>query len=143
MIITDAEIIGPWVAEKCGYQWIPGRSSTFGKISDGRIVAGVAYEDFNGANVNCHICFEPNSLTREFLGLIYQYPFFQLGVKRITGLVVSTNQEALKLDMKMGFEVENVMKDAHPDGDIIVLVMWKNKCRYLDDKYGKNFVKYR
>lgn len=142
-IITDPEIVGPWVCEKTKQKWIPGTCSAIGKVKDGQLVAGVVYEDFNGVNVNCHIRFEPNSLTKEFLGLIFQYPFIQLKVNRITGIVISTNKKALNLDQGLGFEPEAVLKGAHPDGDIHLLVMWKEKCKYLSDKYGDFFVKYR
>lgn len=101
------------------------------------------YEDYNGVNIVCHIAFEPHSLDRQFLGLIHQYPFIQLGVKRITGLVAETNKKALNLDLKLGFEIEARLKNATPTGDMLVLVMWKENCRYLDDKYGSFFVKYR
>jgi len=142
-IITDPEIVGPWVCEKTKQKWIPGEASAIGKLKDGVLVAGVLYDEFNGVNVHSHIRFEPNSLTREFLGLIYQYPFFQLKVNRITGIVASTNRKAIELDLSMGFEPEAVLKGAQPDGDTHILVMWKEKCRYLDDKYGRFFVKYR
>lgn len=142
-VIFDADIVGPWVCERAGGQWIKGRGTAIGKISNGKLVAGVLYEDFNGTNIVCHIAVEQNSLDREFLGLIHQYPFIQLGVKRVTGLVSSANKKALKLDLKLGFEVEAVLKGACSDGDMIVLVLWKENCRYLDDKYGRFFVKYR
>jgi RimJ/RimL family protein N-acetyltransferase len=142
-VIFDADIVGPWVCEKTGGQWVKGRGTAIGKISDGKIVAGVLYEDFNGPNILCHIACEQHSLDREFLGLIHQYPFIQLGVKRITGLVSSANKKSLRLNIKMGFEIEAVLKDACKDGDMMVLVLWKKNCRYLDDKYGTFFVKYR
>ena len=142
-VTFDADIVGPWVCERAGGTWVKGRGTAIGKLKDDKLIAGVLYEDYNGPNIICHIAFEPHSLSREFLGLIYQYPFIQLGVKRITGLVAAGNKKALDLDLSMGFEVEAKLKDATPSGDMYVLVMWKENCRFLDDKYGRFFVKYR
>lgn len=142
-ITTDADWVGPWVCERAGGTWLKGRGTAIGKVLDGRLVAGVLYEDYNGPNIVCHNAFEPNSLDKHFLGLIHQYPFIQLGVKRVTGLVSSNNKKALNLNYKLGFELEHTLKDACPDGDMHVLVMWKEKCKYLDSQYGEFFVKYR
>lgn len=135
MIFFDAEIIGPWVAERVGMKrYIPGSASAIGRVKDGKIVAGVLYEDYNGANVSCHIAGEgKNWLSRKFISIIFDYPFNQLKVKRITGIVQSTNIKAQHLDEHLGFEREFVMKDAHPDGDLIVYKMTADKCRWLKD----------
>lgn len=142
MIVTDPEIVGPWVREGVGDKWVPGSASAIGMISDGVLKAGVLYEGFNKVNVFCHIRADA-PLTKNFLGMIFQYPFLQLGVKRITGLVAACNEKAVNLDLRLGFEIEATLKDAHPIGDILVLSMKKENCRFLDTKFGDLFVKYR
>lgn len=141
MIFFDANVIGPWVSERAGLPpYKPGSGAAIGRIKDGKIVAGVLYEDCNGANVVCHIAGEgKNWLNRRFLSIIFDYPFNQLGVKRITGYVLSTNKAAQRLDEHLGFEREFVMKDAHPDGDVIGYVMTRDKCRWLKELPYENF----
>ena len=138
---SDAELIGPWVCERAGGEWVKGRGTALGMLKDGRLVAGVLYEDWNGANIVCHIRVE--KLNKHFLGLIFQYPFVQLGAKRITGIVPQSNKKALKFDQKLGFSIEHEMKNAHPSGSLFILGMYKENCRYLDDRYGDFFVKYK
>lgn len=131
----NADVIGPWVSERAGLPpYKHGSASAIGRLKGGKIVAGVLYEDFNGANVVCHIAGEgKNWLNRRFLSIIFDYPFNQLGVKRITGYVLATNKAAQRLDEHLGFEREFVMKDAHPEGDVIGYVMTREKCRWLKE----------
>jgi hypothetical protein len=91
--------------------------------------AGVIYNQFNGVNCEAHIAVD--HLSKEFLWAMFDYPFNQMGVKRITGCVSSANQKALRLDKHLGFEYEATLKGAMPDGDLIILVMWRDKCRFL------------
>lgn len=137
MITNDVRLIGPWVAEKTGGTWCYGRGSGLGKIKDGRLVAGVLYEDYNGANVVCHIRGEPGWADRRFLGIIFDYPFNQLNVKRITVPVNSTNKESIKLVRHMGFTLESGLAQATPDGDLLLFCLFKKDCKYIRGKYGK------
>ena len=137
MITSDVRLIGPWVAEKTGGTWCYGRGSGLGKIKDGKLVAGVLYEDYNGANVVCHIRGEPGWADRRFLGIIFDYPFNQLNVKRITVPVNSTNKESIKLVRHMGFTLESGLAQATPDGDLLLFCLFKKDCKYIRGKYGK------
>ncbi len=135
MIFFDANLIGPWVSERIGRKrYVPGTASAIGRIKDGKIVAGVLYEDFNGASVVCHIAGEGRAwMNRQFLSIIFDYPFNQLKVKQIIGYVVSSNHSARNLDEKLGFKREANLRDAHPDGDLIIYVMRRKDCRWLKD----------
>lgn len=135
MIFFDADVIGPWVAHRVGMKrYLPGSGSAIGRMKDGRIVAGVLYVDFNGANVCCHIAGEGRGwLDRRFLSMIFDYPFNQLKVRRITGYVVSTNTAARRFDEHLGFELEAILQDAHPDGDLCIYKMTADQCRWLKD----------
>lgn len=133
---TDAETVGPWVCGKMGIRWIPGRSQAIGKIKDGRLVAGVLYEDCTGANVVCHIAGEPGWACREFLGLIYDYPFNQLKCRRITVPVHSDNEKSIRLVEHMGFTLECKLAQAIPEGDILLYRMFREECRYLRGRYA-------
>lgn len=132
-IVYDAERIGPWVCERAGGQWMPGRGTAIGLERDGELVAGVLYEDFNGANVVMHVASDGTRqwLNLEYLHKCFEYPFAQLGCARVTGIVPSANEAALHFDMRLGFEVEARLEGAHPDGDLIVLRMKREECRWI------------
>lgn len=137
MIFFDAHIIGPWVCEKAGGTWIPGRGTAIGEMKDGRITAGVLYEDYREkANIVCHIRGEPGWANRKFLSIIYDYPFNQLQVKRVTVPVDSTNEASIQLVEHMGFKLECTLKQAIPDGDLLLYVMFKEDCKYIRGRYA-------
>jgi len=140
MICTDAETVGPWVASKVGFKWVKGRGAAIGRVKDGEIVAGVIYEDYNGANVVCHIAIDKNGGSKKFFSIIFDYPFVRLGVKRITAVVAQNNRASRKLVEHMGFEVEANLRDAHPDGDLLVYKMTAEQCRFTKElPYDKVF----
>jgi len=138
MVFFDASIIGPWVAEKTGGSWCVGRGQAIGKLKDGNLVAGVLYEDFNGANVVCHIAGEGGWADRRFLGIIFDFPFNQLKVRRITVPVNGDNEKSIRLVEHMGFKLESRLEQATLDSDILLYRLFKDECKYLRGNYGKS-----
>ena len=139
-IVFDDAVLGPWVAPRVGMNsYVPGTGAAIGLVRNGKIVAVVLYTEFNGANVSCHIAVD-GRMTRRFLSIIFHYPFVKLGVRRLTGVVASSNIHARKFDEHLGFEQEAILRIAHPDGDLIIYVMTADKCRWLKDlPYEKLF----
>jgi RimJ/RimL family protein N-acetyltransferase len=138
VLIADAERVGEFCSKLMGnIQW--GVHTAIGIERDGELIGGVVYDGFNGRNIWAHIAGKPGTrwLTRSFLYAMYHYPFVQLGVERITGPVDSTNLEAIRLDTHMGFVHEATLRGASPNGDLLLFVMWKQNCRYLGDRYGR------
>ena len=138
MICLDAEVIGPWVCARAGGQWTPGAGTAIGWLKDNRLVAGVLYCEWNGAQVVSHIAGEGNWLKRPFLWVMFDYPFNQLGVQRITGLVPAKNLAARRFDEHLGFVIEATLEDALPGDDLIVYRLRREDCRWLSLKGPKN-----
>ncbi len=126
--------------------WIAKRTNEFGRFGtdigigwqrDGRIIAGVAYADWNGPNVVCHIASEgKNWATREYLWTIFDYPFHQLKVKRITVCVGQGNSDSNRFVRHLGFTLEATLDSAHPSGHLLVYRMWRQDCRFLRMPYA-------
>lgn len=139
ILVGKDNIVGPWVCARAGGTWSAGRGTTIGLLHfEKGLVAGVLYEDFNGANLLMHVAAVPGRewLCREYLWFCFYYPFVQLGCKRVTGVVPSINQEARRFDEHLGFKLEATLKDAHPEGDLLVYSMHKEDCRWLNIKRG-------
>lgn len=130
-ITFDESIVGPWVHSRFGATYTPGHASAIGRVKDGKLIAGVTYENYNGANVFCSIAGEGNWANKRFLWLIFDYPFNQLNCRRITTTVNPGNVESQKFTEKLGFDVECKLKDAHPEGDMWVFRMFKENCRWI------------
>lgn len=131
----DAEILGPWVAEKCGGKWTSGRGTAIGRIDENGPFAGILYEDWNGSQIVCHIAGDGNWLNRLFLWIIFDYPFNQIGAKMMTAPICSTNIKSIRMVEHMGFELEGRLRGATSKGDLLLYVMRKENCKYLRGRY--------
>jgi hypothetical protein len=125
--------VAAWVAERIGCDpraWAG--YVTIGFEVDGDLRAGIVLEAFTGTAANIHVASTGRAwLNRSLMWTVFGFAFKDLGLKRLTGLVESANAAALRFDQHLGFEVEAVLKDAVPDGDLLVLVMRPETCRYL------------
>ncbi len=133
----DLEAVLPFMQ-----QLIPGLARTEGMRAiglrrDGELVAGVVYEGFNGQNVWMHVAAEPGArwLVRTFLRAAFVYPFLVCGVQRVSGYVNASNGSARRFNEHLGFKEEARLRGAAPDGgDVIVYVMWRQDCRFLEER---------
>lgn len=126
--------IGQWVFAQAGAEWTPNRGTAIGLVENGEILAGVVYENFNGRNCFVHLSAVPGRrwLNREFLWFGFHYAFEQLGCERITGMVASTNKQAMRANEHVGMELESILINAAPDGHIVVYRMFREDCKWLN-----------
>lgn len=100
--------------------------------AEGKLLGGVTFQNFLGGSIALHVnSFDRHWLTRDFLWVIFHYPFVQLGCKKVMGFVPSSNQKALEFDKHIGFKEEYRISDACVDGDLVVLSMRREECRWL------------
>jgi hypothetical protein len=98
----------------------------------GRMVAGVVYEDFTDFACSAHIAIaRPSPLVRTFLYAAFWYPFTELKLKKMIGYVRSDNEAALKLDEWMGFKREHVITGMYGDADMVIVSMNREDCRWI------------
>jgi RimJ/RimL family protein N-acetyltransferase len=132
---VQGEEIGHWVAKKIDGGYFAEQSSAIGLMKNGKILAGVIYENWNKRTVFCHIAVE-GRLTKSYLKAIFDYPFNVLNVQKIIVPVVTDNQKSIKLVTNMGFAEEARIKEGSPSGDIIFMTLAKKDCRFLGVHYG-------
>ena len=131
----DSELVGKWVTEKAGGRYTKGATG-MGIIKDGKLEVGIMYDGFTGRGGSILMssrCDNPKATSKWFYWAIFDYPFNQLGVKRCNVLVHENNERALKLNIKLGFVRDTVIKDYFPDGDAVLLAMYKKDCRWLKE----------
>lgn len=133
--IVQGEEVGRWVAQRIAGEFYSETSSAIGLTKDGKIIAGVIYENWNRASIFCHIALE-GRMTKAYLKAIFDYPFNVCNVKKIIVPVVSNHAKSIKLVTNMGFTEEARIKDGSENGDIIFLTMTKENCRFLGVRYG-------
>lgn len=135
---AQEERICDWVASKTGRQSVWNACAAIGLEEDGELIAGVVYREYNGNNIFAHIAGSEGKhwLTKRFLGVMFRYPFMQLGCTRISAWLTESNKEAMRFDQHLGFKEEGRMKRAAKDGgDIIIMAMFKEDCRFLGEQY--------
>jgi RimJ/RimL family protein N-acetyltransferase len=76
-------------------------------------------------------------MTPEYLNIIFDYPFVQLGVDKIIVPVISDNEASIKFVKNLGFKEKAQLLDVFPSGDLLFFVMTKDKCRFIGERYGK------
>ncbi len=127
--------LGEWLSDRMepvlGFR--PDGSSTYlGSVKNGQIVAVAAYDNFNGASVQMTIAGEGRKwMDRPFLWAMFDYPFNQLGVKKIIAQVSQRNLRSLNFALHLGAKREATIKDACPDGDMHLLTMTAENCKFL------------
>lgn len=102
-------------------------------------MGGVLFTDWNNmGSVQMHMAlFGGFGGMRPLLYLVYQYPFEQLKVKKVFGLVPEFNARARNMNLHMGFKIEYVVDDVFageaPCG-MYIMSMTRNECRWLNMK---------
>ena len=134
--IVNGERVGAWVARRIRGGSFEERSQAIGLECNGELVAGVIYENFNHKSIWCHIAVE-GRMTPTYLAAIFHYPFHTAQVDKIIVPVGSDNEESVRLVEKMGFSQEARIKEARPEGDLILYSLTREACRYLGERYGK------
>lgn len=102
-----------------------------GNVVDMHIRGVVGFDEWNGASVQMHVAGEGNWATKELLRAAFWYPFVQLKVKTLLAYVAATNIKSVAMCHHVGFRMEHVLEDGHPDGDLIIFSMRPGDCRYL------------
>jgi hypothetical protein len=97
-----------------------------------RLMGGIIYQNYTGRSITCHVAsFEPNWINIDLLWVAFHYPFVQLKCAVMLGLLPITNTKALEFDKKLGFKEEAIIRDVYPEGDMVVLSLRKEDCRWL------------
>jgi RimJ/RimL family protein N-acetyltransferase len=135
MIHTGNHDHGHAIAKSAGAIYNPAVDIAISRTEDGVLFGGVLYNGFTGASINCHMAgFNPRWGSRDMLWVCFDYPFNQLGCKKIFAQIPAQNVHAIKVNLKMGFVVETVIKDVFVEDDLVVLSMTRDSCRWLKIK---------
>lgn len=99
----------------------------------GELLGGVIYDGWTGSCIFMHqASFHKSWLSREYLWVVFDYPFNQLGCLKVCGTIPSGNQTLLEFNKRIGFIQEAKIEGGYPDGDLLVLSMKRDQCRWLD-----------
>jgi len=112
IVDNDPARVGAWVAEKNDGFYTAIDDPAIGLECNAELIAGTIYSDYSGRSICMHTAIE--RMNREFLWYCFYYPFIELNVKKVLGLVDSFNSAAINLDRHLGFVQEAIIADAIP-----------------------------
>jgi RimJ/RimL family protein N-acetyltransferase len=131
------EMVGRWVCDRTGGTYDP-CSQAIGLEQDGRLIAGVLFDHYNGRSIAMHVAGEGGHwMTRDYAKACFGYVFNQLRVNKVLGLVDSTNTAARRYDEHLGFRLAATIPDAGPHGDLLIYTMTRDECRWVEKHDGR------
>jgi len=129
--------VSQWVAEKLNAQAGFHGATGIGWMVDGKITAGAVFNNYNRASVHMHLAIE-GRMPPTFVAAIMDYPFRQLGCKRITGLIAERNWASRRFAEHLGARIEGVLQDALESGNLVVYGLLRNDaCKWLTAPYSR------
>lgn len=133
VIYGQEERLLPWAQARIGLGPFRRDAYTIGLERDGQLVAVAVFDNFSPADCHVHLASDGSRhwMTRAYLLAAFSYPFVQLGLRRITGIVPAKNTAALALNEHMGYVREGYSRHALPDDDVVILGMLRSECRFL------------
>lgn len=134
LVLDDKERFGDWAITKIPYVETWGSwYEAIGLERDGSPIAAVIYNRYTGTDISMSYAGTPGTqwLTKGFLRAMWAYPFLQLKVQRVTGLIASRNEASLQFAQRMGAKVEGRLRNALPDDDQVLVGMIRSECRWV------------
>lgn len=133
LIYGDDDRLLPWAKDRIGIESFRRDAHTIGLERDGELVAVVVFDGFSECDCNMHLASDGTGkwMNKAILAAAFAYPFIQLRLNRVTGLVPSSNEKALALNEHLGFIREGLCRKALPNDDMIVMGLLRENCRWV------------
>ncbi len=109
------------------------------------VAIAVGYNNFNGNLCSMHTVIQkPEFMNRTIIREAFEFPFIRCARTHIIAPVDSTNEAALNFDKKLGFKEVYRFPEGGLDGDMVILTMSKEECRWLgkEREHGKRQPRY-
>lgn len=139
MIVTDCQQrMQDWLCTRLERSCSP-NMRCIGNMSNGKLIGVIGLDDWDSASVQMHAAGYGNWITRDFLWAVSDYIFNVAKVNVVYGLIPSNNARSLKIAQHFGFESAYNIKNGHASGDLILHVLYRDGCKYLNRKarYGQ------
>lgn len=123
-------------AELTGTRFDPRLDIAICRVRRDVLVGGVIYTDYTGESIAMHTAsWDEHWINRDLLFVGFDYPFNQLGVKRIFGRLSEGNMRALEFNMNAGFRTVARIEGVYKHGIAqIVMRLDRDDCRFLKIK---------
>lgn len=138
MIFSGSQgLLAQWLCTRIGYMPTPWMKCIANVNRDGKILGVVGFDAWNGASCEMHVAGEGNWCSRELLFAVFDYAFNVAQLNVVLGMVPASNAKALRFDKHVGFTEVARIRDGAPDGDMVILELRRENCRYLRGNHGQ------
>ena len=120
--------IGTWVGEHGGGKYPPGSYSAIGYVENGELIGGFVFYNANSVNCFISLALSKGRMPRALLKAALYYAFKQLTLRRLTCTISSANIASQDLVTRLGAKREATLRDADPDGDLLVYALFPSEC---------------
>ena len=132
----NQEELRNWLSEVGQFKY-PAETMCIGSVKNDELVGVTGFNAFMPNSCQIHVASKDvQFLTREYLNCVFDYPFNKLGVKVIIAPICKDNVKSLNLCRKLGFVKVADIPYAHPNGDLIIMAMERNQCKWLQQGEG-------
>ena len=140
LIVADSpklkELAAEILLKEIGVQPSADQQSIFWANAETKVIEWcIGFTNFIGKTCQIHVVnFNKKYTPRKLLWATFDYPFRQLGLESLIGIVNSNNEQAMKYDQNLGFKEVHRFVGLHDDGgDIVVFEMKKADCRFIKE----------
>jgi|694.fasta_scaffold12049_12 hypothetical protein len=111
--IIEGAPVAEFVSNRLGVKIVPPYGA-LGVEENGKILGGVIFNNWSGADVDVSVAGMPRAWTRAFLKRLAHYAWVELGVLRVTFL---TEQESVvTLAKRLGAKIEGIKRNSFGAG---------------------------
>lgn len=101
----------------------------------GRICAMAAYDAITRGSCEMHFALDTPHAGRALLGAAFDYPFKDLGLCVLLGMIPADNTKSLRLAQHLGFrETYRVRSGWTESVDLVIHEMRRDECRWLSGR---------
>ena len=132
-IVTDQTgefpVVWEWMNKRTRLPWSTDLRTIATMRDDGTIIGAVAYNAWTFSSCWMHVAFDnPHGLTKKLLRAGFEYPFIRCGMEAVYGLTPKSNEEALRMNDKLGF------RRVSETIDCVMFEMRHDECRWIKEK---------
>lgn len=137
IVCGQKERVGAWVAARIGNAAPWHDYEAIGLEQAGQLVGGVVIDNYiPGARCSVHCAGAGRRwLNREFLAVVFDYVFRQLGCQAIVNVVAGCNADSLRFTAHIGFrEVHRIRGGGRAGSDGVIFEMQKTDCKWIKQR---------
>lgn len=120
-VLFDEPDVAEWVAARVDVAGWMGPFHSIGFYRDGKLAGAAVYDGFTPYECCLHLAIESPPVPVWVIRAVFAYPFGQLKLKRVTGLIRADNEAAMAIARRNGFVEEGRKRRAMGSQDEVIM----------------------